>query len=160
MSKSFYILIIFTCSAVEFQNQWRPSSRSGRIRLRTKNFPFMPGMSIYASTKAKTEYTSVHLCLVPLPDTRTSIFCFSLILESNRYLIFNFPYLLPSIDAIAGTMVCVCMVITFSRMGINRVWLLILHVVSWKVKTENRITLHIFATLGPYAFIALSRGLP
>ena len=58
--------------------------------------------------------------------------------------------------------VFVCMVITFSRLGINRLRLPITHVVSWtrktdpELETENWNTLHIFATLGPFAFIALS----
>ena len=67
--------------------------------------PFMlttPMASSYdSSTKTQTEYfcTAVRLRLVPRPDTRTSrFFVFSQILESNRYSIFNFPYLLPPID--------------------------------------------------------------
>ena len=52
----------------------------------------------------------------------------------------------------------VCMVssVSFSRLNINRLWLPILHEVSWtgkidsELETENRNTLQIFDTVGPF----------
>ena len=76
----------------------RASARSkkgkGR-RVRTKKLPFTPGLSVYAYhtngrqlrfiNQTQTEYlsTDVQLCHVPRPDSRNSIFLFSLIFQNQ-----------------------------------------------------------------------------